>query len=861
MISNIGADLAVDHHETYYASAYTTYDFHEEDDKLTPFFDYDIRREELVWGYQSKGSMSKIRIDEYTFLVSFNISCIAYDWITQNMYVGDSATKSIGLVSRKPVINTYANLVTGVDVARCIALDVRSGHMYWGQFDERGDDGGIFRATMDGRNPKKLTNHITAKRVSSMTIDFARNRLVYIDKWLGIVSWLPLDGETVIPVELVRMMHRGPTQIDTFEDSLYFLNDLFYRVSQVDILHHDEVVSLHQFSWLTAPPHDIKVIHPYRQPTRPNPCASKPCSQFCVLAPSARSSSSQGFICLRDDVNGKSGDSKETKDKSSFPALPPVSATKATIPTPKSTLTPTTDTTTNTTTPCTTTTTLATTTPTTTSTTSALTKTTSPSTTSATTTMTITKTKKTNFKPTEKPEITTTTRRTTTTTTRGCSGAPCQNGGSCVRNFFTNYRCICRFGYYGSKCEHQHSIRDDDKVTTKTASAAAIKQSTTTTTTSAPTTKTIATVPAPTPTKSSMTAKIIEFTSRAEVERKTSTTEKSNSVLLIGNDKQKGTKSRKGIAFPSSAKGNWSIHDQELDAHDIILQPGNDESSKSSSALEPAAVAAIILAMVIFMVVIAIFIYVRRYKRDFLENQVIVRFRRPNAEAFDNEDSIQVNDFSRSVDATIIEEDEDVDDDNNNNNNGKRKDVIVVAPKDKASDDTAASDVKETPSGESRFRKMVGGCKEKFKISRKKINTNDSMTVPLDTTVPIDDTFIEDQTWHSSIRDVPIRQASHSPAVLAISSRTEFDSPTILPANPPRTILKIFGESAEAANDAMRPGSYSGHYSELRRSRSQVIENNVLFPYLTPTPSESEDDCGSIQDDSSEGPDENRRLM
>ena len=31
------------------------------------------------------------------------------------------------------------------------------------------------------------------------------------------------------------------------------------------------------------------------------------------------------------------------------------------------------------------------------------------------------------------------------------------------------------------------------------------------------------------------------------------------------------------------------------------------------------------IAMVIFMVVIAIFIYVRRYKRDFLENQVIVR--------------------------------------------------------------------------------------------------------------------------------------------------------------------------------------------------------------------------------------------
>ena len=56
------------------------------------------------------------------------------------------------------------------------------------------------------------------------------------------------------------------------------------------------------------------------------------------------------------------------------------------------------------------------------------------------------------------------------------------------------------------------------------------------------------------------------------------------------------------LCFPElncihSIKTFRSIHDQELDAHDIILQPGNDESSKSSSALEPAAVAAIILGI------------------------------------------------------------------------------------------------------------------------------------------------------------------------------------------------------------------------------------------------------------------------
>lgn len=274
-------------------------------------------------------------------------------------------------------------------------------------------------------------------------------------------------------------------------------------------------------------------------------------------------------------------------------------------------------------------------------------------------------------------------------------------------------------------------------------------------------------------------------------------------------------------------------------------------STDSSSRLEPAAVAAIIVALVIVIVVIAIFVYVRKYKKNFLENQVIVRFRRPNAEHLENEDSIvQVNDFSRSVDATIIEEDEDVDEENNNYNNNKSVDVIVTEEQETVETETP-TDLKENPSGESRFKKMVGDCKEKFKMSRQK---HDSMTVPLDSTVPLDDTLIEDQTWHSSIRDVPARQASRSPAVLAISSRTEFDSPTIQPANPPRTILKIFGESAEAANDGMRPNSYS----DLRRSKT--IEN-VLLPFLTPTQSEDEEDYGSLQDDSSEGPDENRLLM
>ena len=46
-------------------------------------------------------------------MVNFNISCMALDWITGNIYVGDSATKSIGIIAQRPVLDTLSHLVVG----------------------------------------------------------------------------------------------------------------------------------------------------------------------------------------------------------------------------------------------------------------------------------------------------------------------------------------------------------------------------------------------------------------------------------------------------------------------------------------------------------------------------------------------------------------------------------------------------------------------------------------------------------------------------------------------------------------------------------------------------------------------------
>jgi len=262
--------------------------------------------------------------------------------------------------------------------------------------------------------------------------------------------------------------------------------------------------------------------------------------------------------------------------------------------------------------------------------------------------------------------------------------------------------------------------------------------------------------------------------------------------------------------------------------------------------------------LVILAAIIGIVIYIRKYKRDFLNNQVIVRFRRPDAHNFTNEDSITVSE-SNQTNTTAVNETTFDDDTNNNNvpttninkNTYKIHNVghkgfenqgfksLDGATSDEESTAEEQGDIQEGTSRgrevDDRVKNFVGGCKQKLKINFKK---DDSMRVPLDMTVPYDDTILEDQTWHTSIRDVPLGQATHSPAVLAISSRG-LDNSTIQPAVPPRSILKIFGESADVENDAIQPDFQPPRRRKLIKASHL---QNVLSPYLTPTCSECDDD-------------------
>ena len=51
--------------------------------------------------------------------------------------------------------------VSGVNYARSIVLDPRTGHMYWCQYSDSNLDGGIFSASMDGTNVVEINKSVS----------------------------------------------------------------------------------------------------------------------------------------------------------------------------------------------------------------------------------------------------------------------------------------------------------------------------------------------------------------------------------------------------------------------------------------------------------------------------------------------------------------------------------------------------------------------------------------------------------------------------------------------------------------------------------------------------------------------------
>ena len=65
------------------------------------------------------------------------------------------------LLSRRSYTISFYSPVSGVNYARSIVLDPRTGHMYWCQYSDSNLDGGIFSASMDGTNVVEINKSVS----------------------------------------------------------------------------------------------------------------------------------------------------------------------------------------------------------------------------------------------------------------------------------------------------------------------------------------------------------------------------------------------------------------------------------------------------------------------------------------------------------------------------------------------------------------------------------------------------------------------------------------------------------------------------------------------------------------------------
>ncbi|XP_078043558.1 vitellogenin receptor-like [Augochlora pura] len=206
---------------------------------------------------------------------------IAVDWVTDNVYFTDSDLKHIGVCNSD---GSYCTIIITERTSkpRGIALLPKSGIMYWMEW---GTESHIWKSSMDGTN----TSAVVSKNLewpNSLTIDYANDRLYWIDSKLKIIETVRLDGSdrrTVLR-EIVKM----PMALAVFENKLYWSDRASKSIEMCDKFTGKDWKTLVHVNSVV---YGMHIYHSVLKPKIRNPCNSKPCSQLCLL------NSARGYTC------------------------------------------------------------------------------------------------------------------------------------------------------------------------------------------------------------------------------------------------------------------------------------------------------------------------------------------------------------------------------------------------------------------------------------------------------------------------------------------------------------------------------------------------------------------------------------
>jgi len=206
---------------------------------------------------------------------------LAVDWVHKNLYWTDTATNQIDVMSLRT--NARKTLVSAdLDEPRAIMVDPREGQgwMYWSDWGKKPK---IEKAGLDGSHRRAIVTE-DIQWPNGLTIDYAGNRLYWVDAKLHLIASSDLDGRNRYIVLTSRQFIRHPFSITVFEDFVYWTDWETESIHKANKFNGEgvESVAVQLYS-----PMDIQVYHPMRQPIAPSACgqSGSNCSHLCLPAP------------------------------------------------------------------------------------------------------------------------------------------------------------------------------------------------------------------------------------------------------------------------------------------------------------------------------------------------------------------------------------------------------------------------------------------------------------------------------------------------------------------------------------------------------------------------------------------------
>ncbi|RNA22802.1 low-density lipo receptor-related 2, partial [Brachionus plicatilis] len=245
-------------------------------------FDFDILERHLYWIDGTTLKRSFIPRSRYSLATeqqlgdfkNFQIESISVDWLSKNVYLYDSKSKSIKVMKSdgrylKTLITSFCGYVTN------LVANPLTGRLFWINSDP---EHSIVSSRMNGEDIKLLvTSHLD--HPYGLAIDFITNRLYWSDYRRSMMESVKFDGS-----DRSYFVHNGlrnPYSIDIFENKVYFLARDSGAISSVDKYGRGAVNKLLDKLDLVE---EIKVFHSFKIPKhKKNPCSNSSCSHLCLL--------------------------------------------------------------------------------------------------------------------------------------------------------------------------------------------------------------------------------------------------------------------------------------------------------------------------------------------------------------------------------------------------------------------------------------------------------------------------------------------------------------------------------------------------------------------------------------------------